>query len=164
LRGANTEEIDKEAPHLVIHTMPGQDRLIAEKKYGGSMRLGSYDCVLASGTTSRRAYGKQEISERHRHRYEFNNAYRERLRNAGLVIAGTSPDGNLVEIVEIKDHPFFVGTQFHPEFKSRPLAPHPLFMSFIKAAIGSESTRGTRSRKTVTKKRRVTAKKVSVKK
>ncbi|MFH1046993.1 MAG: CTP synthase [Patescibacteria group bacterium] len=138
LKGANTEEIDSTAPDLVIHTMPGQARLIQEKKYGGSMRLGAYDCILASGTVSRRAYGKSEISERHRHRYEFNNAYRERLRNAGLVIAGTSPDGNLVEIVEIKDHPFFVGTQFHPEFKSRPLTPHPLFLAFIKAAGGRD--------------------------
>jgi len=137
LRNANTEEIDPTANHLVIHTMPGQERLIREKKYGGSMRLGAYDCTLAAGSITRRAYGKSEISERHRHRYELNNAYRERLRDAGLIIAGTSPDGMLVEIIEIKDHPFFVGTQFHPEFKSRPLAPHPLFMAFIKAAASS---------------------------
>ncbi len=146
LKGANTEEIDGKAPHLVIHTMAGQERLIREKKYGGSMRLGEYPCVLASGTVSRRAYGKQEIAERHRHRYEFNNAYRERLRNAGLTIAGTSPDGNLVEIIEIKDHPFFVGTQFHPEFTSRPLDPHPLFVSFVKACAGKRAPARKRSK------------------
>ncbi|MEA3249241.1 MAG: CTP synthase [Patescibacteria group bacterium] len=148
LAGANTEEIDKKSPHLVIHTMSGQEKLIREKKYGGSMRLGEYPCVLASGTVSRKAYGKQEIDERHRHRYEFNNAYRERLRNAGLVIAGTSPDGNLVEIIELKDHPFFVGTQFHPEFTSRPLVPHPLFTAFVKACVGGKGTKkGTKGEK-----------------
>jgi CTP synthase len=156
LKGATTEEINPEAAHLVIHTMPGQEKLIKEKKYGGSMRLGAYDCKLAAGSVSRRAYGKPEVSERHRHRYEFNNAYREQLRDAGLHIAGTSPDGMLVEIVEIKDHPFFVGTQFHPEFKSRPLAPHPLFMSFVRAAIGDQpkkKRKSTAKRKTANKMR-----------
>jgi CTP synthase len=99
------------------------------------MRLGSYPCVLSAKTHSRKAYGRREIDERHRHRYEFNNAYRETLEKAGLTLAGTSPDGKLVEIVEIKNHPFFVGVQFHPEFKSRPLRPHPLFNAFIKAAL-----------------------------
>jgi len=141
LKDANTEEVYKKSPHLIIHTMPEQERLIKEKRYGGSMRLGAYPCVLASGTKSRRAYGLAEISERHRHRYEFNNAYRQDLLKAGLVISGTSPDGRLVEIIEIKDHPFFVGTQFHPELKSRPLAPHPLFMAFIKAAVKVGSSR-----------------------
>ncbi len=159
LHGANTEEIDKKAPHLVIHTMPGQEKLIEQNKYGGSMRLGAYDCRLAAGTVSRKAYGRQDVSERHRHRYEFNNAYREQLRNAGLIIAGTSPDGNLVEIVELKDHPFFVGTQFHPEFKSRPLAPHPLFMAFLKAAIGDKKKTATRTRKKSSAKRKSTPKK-----
>jgi CTP synthase len=134
LKGANTTEIDVESPHPVIHIMPEQERLIKQKKFGATMRLGAWPCLLADGTLSRRAYGKQEISERHRHRYEFNNAYRERLRQAGLVIAGTSPDGLLVEAVEIKNHPFFVGTQFHPEFLSRPLRPHPLFREFIRAS------------------------------
>jgi len=141
LKDANTEEVYKESPHLVIHTMPEQESLIREKRYGGSMRLGAYPCVLSAGTNARRAYGTKEISERHRHRYEFNNDYREDLKKAGLVISGTSPDGNLVEIVEIKDHPFFVGTQFHPEFKSRPLVPHPLFMAFIRAAAKVDSSR-----------------------
>jgi CTP synthase len=99
------------------------------------MRLGSYPCLLVPKSHARLAYGKREIAERHRHRYEFNNAYRETLERAGLTISGTSPDGTLVEIVELKNHPFFVGVQFHPEFKSRPLHPHPLFNAFIRAAI-----------------------------
>jgi CTP synthase len=142
LKEATSEEINPNAEHLVIHTMPGQERLLREKKYGGSMRLGAYDCTLADGSIARHAYGQSKISERHRHRYEFNNAYRERLRDAGLMIAGTSPDGILVEIVEIKNHPFFIGTQFHPEFKSRPLSPHPLFTAFIKAANGKNKYKG----------------------
>ncbi len=135
LSRANTTEIDPDSPHPVIHIMPEQEAILRQKKYGGSMRLGSYPCVLAKDTVSRRAYGRAEIDERHRHRYEFNNAYRERLRQAGLVIAGTSPDGLLVEVIELAGHPFFVGTQFHPEFKSRPLRPHPLFREFIRAAL-----------------------------
>ncbi len=134
LRGANTVEVNPKTQHPVIHIMPEQEKVVASKKYGGSMRLGAYECILAKATVSRKAYGTELISERHRHRYEVNNAYRERLREAGLVIAGTSPDGLLVEIVELKDHPFFVGVQFHPEFGSRPLEPHPLFVAFIKAA------------------------------
>ncbi len=135
LKNANTTEIDPESPHPVIHIMPEQEAILRQKKFGGSMRLGSYPCTLAEGTAARRAYGRPEISERHRHRFEFNNAYRERLRQAGLVIAGTSPDGELVEVVELRNHPFFVGTQFHPEFQSRPLRPHPLFRAFIKACL-----------------------------
>lgn len=135
IKNATTEEISGDgAKNAVIHVMPDQKRLIREKKFGGSMRLGSYPCMLAPGTVSRHAYGSATIDERHRHRYEFNNEFRERLRTAGLVIAGTSPDGLLVEIIELKNHPFFVGTQFHPEFKSRPLRPHPLFRAFVKAA------------------------------
>jgi CTP synthase len=95
--------------------------------------LGAYDCELADDTISLGAYGKKLIKERHRHRYEFNNKYRKELEDAGLVVAGINPDNNLVEIVELKDHPFFVGVQFHPEFQSRPLNPHPLFLAFIKA-------------------------------
>ncbi|OGL73599.1 CTP synthase [Candidatus Uhrbacteria bacterium RIFCSPHIGHO2_02_FULL_60_10] len=135
MKRANTTEIDPETPQPVIHIMPEQERLVKQKKFGATMRLGAWPCHLADGTLCRRAYGRAEISERHRHRYEFNNAYRERLRQAGLVIAGTSPDGLLVEAVEIKKHPFFVGTQFHPEFLSRPLSPHPLFRAFAKAAM-----------------------------
>jgi len=136
LKRAHTTEVDPETPHPVIHIMPEQEAVVRQKKFGGSMRLGSYPCVLAKATSARRAYGRQEINERHRHRYEVNNAYRERLREAGLVIAGTSPDGLLVEIIELKNHPFFVGVQFHPEFQSRPLRPHPLFGAFIKACLG----------------------------
>jgi CTP synthase len=106
-----------------------------ESRYGGTMRLGAYKCVLKRGSITRRAYGEDEISERHRHRYEFNDAYRHAVDDAGLKIVGFNPETNLVEIVELKDHPFFVGTQFHPEFKSRPIKPHPLFREFVKAAI-----------------------------
>jgi CTP synthase len=141
LKRANTAEVDPKSPHPVIHIMPEQEAILKAKNYGGSMRLGEYDCILANGTTSRRAYGTTKIIERHRHRYEVNNAYRERLRDAGLVIAGTSPDGLLVEIAEIKNHPFFVGTQFHPEFLSRPLRPHPLFDAFVKACMGKKKRR-----------------------
>lgn len=138
LRGtAHTEESDPKAKHLVIHLMPEQEGVIMSRRYGGTMRLGAYPCVLAKNTKSIAAYGEQVISERHRHRYEFNNAYREILEKAGLTIAGVSPDGRFVEIIEIRRHPFFVGTQFHPELKSRPLHPHPLFREFIRACIGS---------------------------
>lgn len=132
---ANTAEINPKTTNPIIHIMEEQSDLIKNKKYGGTMRLGAYPCVLNKKSLSYKAYGQKIISERHRHRYEFNNAYREQFEKAGLTIAGTSPDGKLVEIIEIKDHPFFVGTQFHPEFKSRPLKPHPLFREFIKAAI-----------------------------
>ena len=131
---ANTQEINPNAEKQVIHVMEDQAQNVEEGKLGGTMRLGAYDCKLAEGSTSREAYGQDQISERHRHRYEFNNQYREELEKAGLVIAGTSPDNRLVEIVEVKDHPFFVGVQFHPEFQSRPLSPHPLFVGFLKAA------------------------------
>ncbi|MFA6131246.1 MAG: CTP synthase [Patescibacteria group bacterium] len=131
---ANTTEINPKTKHPVIHLMEDQEQKMEEKQFGNTMRLGSYPCVLKAETISREAYGQEKISERHRHRYEFNNAYRAELQNAGLVLAGTSPDDRLVEIVEIKDHPFFVGVQFHPEFQSRPLAPHPLFVKFIQAA------------------------------
>jgi CTP synthase len=102
---------------------------------GGTMRLGSYPCVLAAGTLAGVAYAEAKIMERHRHRYEFNNGYREQLQQAGLVISGTSPNGELVEIIEIHDHPWFLGCQFHPEFKSRPLKPHPLFRDYIRACL-----------------------------
>ncbi|MFZ2681914.1 MAG: CTP synthase [Patescibacteria group bacterium] len=131
---ANTTEINAKSKHPVIDLMAGQGDNVKGKKFGGTLRLGSYRCKLADGSTSRQAYGEAEISERHRHRYEFNNEYRAELEKAGLVIAGTSPDDRLVEIVEVKDHPFFVGVQFHPEFQSRPLDPHPLFVGLLKAA------------------------------
>jgi CTP synthase len=102
---------------------------------GGTMRLGSYPCVLQNETLTAKLYGKEKIAERHRHRYEFNNSYRAEFTAKGMVLSGMSPDGHLVEIVELKGHPWFLGCQFHPEFKSRPLASHPLFRGFIEAAI-----------------------------
>jgi CTP synthase len=135
MKTANTAEVNPDSPDLIIHIMPDQEGLVRQKKYGGTMRLGAYPCVLKPGTIARAAYGKKLISERHRHRYELNNDYREQLEKAGLIISGTSPDNKLVEIIELKNHPFFVATQFHPEFKTRPLAPHPLFREFIRAAI-----------------------------
>ena len=111
--------------------MPGQSD---EVEKGGTLRLGAYPCCIAPGTLMEKCYGAQEISERHRHRYEFNNEYRDRLREAGLVISGVSPDGTLVETVEIAGHPFFLGVQYHPEFKSRPNRPHPVFKEFVRAS------------------------------
>jgi CTP synthase len=129
--GANSTEIEPDTPHPVIHLLPGQEAI--EDK-GATMRLGSYPCKLAPGSRAHAAYGTTEIAERHRHRYEFNNDYRKRLEKAGLVCSGLSPDGELVEIIELPDHPFFVASQFHPEFKSKPFAAHPLFRAFIEAA------------------------------
>ena len=132
LADANSTEVDPETPHPVIDLLPDQ-RDVEDK--GGSMRLGAWPCVLTPGTHAFRAYGQERISERHRHRWELNPEYQERLREAGLVIAGTSPDGKLVEIVEIEDHPWFVACQFHPEFASTPFEPAPLFVDFIAAAV-----------------------------
>jgi CTP synthase len=137
LKGANTAEINPNAPHVVIDIMPDQKKLLAEGKYGASMRLGAYPAVLKKGSIAMRAYGKEKISERHRHRYEVNPKYVKRIENAGLVFSGRSPGGVLMEIAELprEMHPFFLGTQFHPEFKARPLHPHPLFSAFIKASL-----------------------------
>ncbi len=129
---ANSGEFDPECRHKVIDFMPGQSERVDK---GGTLRLGAYPCVIAPGTTMFRCYQKPEIRERHRHRYEFNNDYRQILRDAGLTLSGTSPDGRLVETVELSDRPFHVGVQFHPEFKSRPNKPHPLFVGFVKAAL-----------------------------
>lgn len=134
LKGANTVEVNPKTKYPVIHTLPEQLANIREKKMGGSMRLGAYTCELKPETIARRAYDTKLISERHRHRYEVNNDYRELLEKRGVVFSGVNPERNLVEIMELKGHPFFVGTQFHPEFKSRPLDPHPLFKEFIRAA------------------------------
>jgi CTP synthase len=114
---------------------------------GGTMRLGAYPCSLLPGSIAAEAYGVTEISERHRHRYEFANSYRDRLKAAGLVLSGTSPDKHLVEMIELPDHPYFVGCQFHPEFKSRPTAPHPLFSRFVEAALTRQVLR-TKTSKT----------------
>jgi CTP synthase len=138
LEGANSTEFDPTAPHPVISTMAEQiDVVSGQRDMGGTMRLGAYPALLAEGSVTAAAYGAREISERHRHRYEVNNAYRDRLSEAGLVISGTLPDGSLVEFVELaaEVHPFFVGTQAHPELKSRPTRPHPLFAAFVRAAI-----------------------------
>ncbi len=137
LKGANTVEVDEKAPHPIIDIMPDQKKKLSQGDYGGSMRLGSYVATLGKGTIARGAYGKGTIVERHRHRYEVNPTYVGALRKAGLVFSGTSPDGMLMEIAELprSRHPFFVGTQFHPEFLARPLRPHPLFTAFIKASL-----------------------------
>ncbi|WFE98566.1 CTP synthase [Micromonospora sp. WMMD964] len=138
LDGANSAEFDEKAAHPVIATMADQEDIVAGKgDLGGTMRLGAYPATLTEGSLVAEAYGSTEISERHRHRYEVNNAYRDALTKAGLHISGTSPDGRLVEFVELDRslHPFFVATQAHPELKSRPTRPHPLFASFVKAAV-----------------------------
>ena len=132
LHDANSGEFDPEGAHKVIDFMPGQSDGIDK---GGTLRLGAYPCVIESGTTMERCYGANRISERHRHRYEFNNDYREVLTRAGLTLSGTSPDGHLVEAVELPRRPFHVGVQYHPEFKSRPNKPHPLFVGFVKAGL-----------------------------
>ncbi|MCB9798126.1 CTP synthase [Candidatus Nomurabacteria bacterium] len=135
IKAANTVEINPDTKEPIIHISPYQAKNVLQGKYGGTMRLGAFSCDLKKGSKVRKAYGKSSVSERHRHRYEFNNAYRDRLDKAGLEIVGVNPESNLVEIVELRDHPFFVGVQFHPEFKSRPMQPHPLFEAFIRAAI-----------------------------
>ncbi|MEX1027351.1 MAG: CTP synthase [Candidatus Paceibacterota bacterium] len=136
IKDATTAEMDPEAEHCVVDIMPEQKELVAKGEYGNSMRLGAYPAVLKKDSIAGAAYKKDEISERHRHRYEINPEYIEKIANGGLVFSGKSPDGRLMEIAELprKDHPFFLATQFHPEFQARPLAPHPLFSEFIKAA------------------------------
>ena len=131
LSDAHSGEFDPETPHKVIDFMPGQSD---EVDKGGTLRLGAYPCEIVPGTTMARCYRTSPISERHRHRYEFNNDYRKLLQNAGLTLSGLSPDGALVETVELTDRPFYVGVQYHPEFKSRPNKPHPLFLGFVRTA------------------------------
>ncbi|MBW2270993.1 MAG: CTP synthase [Deltaproteobacteria bacterium] len=132
LAGANSTEVDAATPHPVIDLLPEQ-RAVEDK--GATMRLGDWPCVLEPGTRAFRAYGQERIAERHRHRWEVNPEYKERLAEAGLVIAGSSPDGRLVEVIEIEGHPWFVASQFHPEFSSTPFRPHPLFVDFVAAAV-----------------------------
>jgi CTP synthase len=149
LQNANSAEFAPDAPYLVVDLMPEQRGL---KDKGATMRLGAYPCALREGSMAARIYGAREISERHRHRYEVNNAHRSALEQAGLVLGGLSPDGNLVEMVELPNHPYFVGCQFHPEFKSKPHAAHPLFTSFVRAATEARANRdrpSTRSSETV---------------
>jgi CTP synthase len=132
LEGANSSEFDLQTAHPVIHLMEEQKSIDTK---GGTMRLGNYPCVLQNGTLAARLYGREKISERHRHRYEFNNTYRAEFGAKGMVLSGLSPDSNLVEIIELKNQPWFLGCQFHPEFKSRPMDCHPLFRGFIQAAL-----------------------------
>jgi len=132
LAGANSSEIDPSTPHPVIDLLPEQKDI---EDLGGTMRLGLYPCKIVPGTLAARAYGDELIYERHRHRYEFNNEYREQIEAAGLRVSGTSPDGRLVEMIELPDHPWFLAVQFHPEFTSRPNRPHALFREFVNAAI-----------------------------
>lgn len=132
IKNANSTEVDPKTKEPVIDLMPEQKKITLK---GGTMRLGSYACKISKNTLSHKAYGKSDISERHRHRYEFNNAYLERIESAGLMATGKNPDSGLVEIVELKDHPFFVGVQYHPELKSTVENPHPLFVAFIRAAL-----------------------------
>ena len=158
LKNANSTEVDQKTKYPVIHVMSNQIEYLKNKQYGGTIRLGSWPCQLKEDSLLEKIYSKYRdnpnspwhtdsqiknknrdtktniIYERHRHRYEFNNDYRDQFEKASFVISGTSPDGKLVEAVELKDHPFFVGTQFHPEYISRPLIPHPIFMAFIKAS------------------------------
>ncbi len=138
LEAANSTEVDEGTPHPVIDILPEQ-REIEEK--GGTMRLGAYPCVIRPGTRAHEAYGREQIEERHRHRYEFNPEYRDRLVQAGLVLSGMSPDDRLVEIVELPDHPWYLACQFHPEFSSTPFRPHPLFVAFVAAAVKSAAGR-----------------------
>jgi len=135
LKKANSTEFSPDCQYPVIDVIPEQKALLKEKKYGGTMRLGVYKCKIKPKTISFRAYGCLETSERHRHRYELNNEFREALEQKGMIMAGINSEKDLVEIIELKNHPFFLGTQFHPEYKSRPLKPHPLFREFIRVAI-----------------------------
>jgi CTP synthase len=132
LENANSGEFNEASPHRVIDIMSGQVGMVGS---GGTMRLGAYPCKVAQGSALNKLYDADEISERHRHRFEFNNDYRDELTGKGLVICGTSPDGSLVEAVELPEKKFFVGVQFHPEFKSRPNKPHPLFLGLLRAAL-----------------------------
>jgi CTP synthase len=134
LANANSSEFDAQTPHPVIDKMASQQDV--EDK-GGTMRLGSYPCHLLKGSLAAEAYGTSKIRERHRHRFEVNPAYHQQLQDAGLVFSGTSPDGMLVEIIELKNHPYFLAVQFHPEFKGRPTRPHPLFAKFVERMLAS---------------------------
>ncbi len=137
IESAYSREFNETAEHAVIDLMESQKGV---SKKGGTMRLGSYPCTLVEGTLARRIYGQKNIDDRHRHRFEFNNAYRDQLKKCGLVISGINPDSDLVEIVELNDHPWFLGCQFHPEFRSRPMDPHPLFESFVGACLKQQES------------------------
>jgi len=136
LENSNSSEIDPETPNPVISLLPEQQDVV---DLGGTMRLGLYPCRVKPDTLASRLYQDEVIYERHRHRYEFNNAFRNLFTESGYVISGTSPDGRLVEMIEYPNHPFFIASQFHPEFQSRPSAPHPLFLGFVQAPCGNPS-------------------------
>jgi len=137
LKNANSQEADGKTKYPVVHVMPDQKKYLEAHQYGGTIRLGAWPCKIREDSILGKVYGEKLVQERHRHRYEVNNIYREQFEKAGMVISGTSPDGKLVEAIELPKtlHPFFVGTQFHPEYKSRPLSPHPVFVAFVKACI-----------------------------
>ena len=141
LPGSHTTEIDSDATHPVIDVMPEQKDILANENYGATMRLGVYPARIKKGTIAEKAYSASEVEERHRHRYEVNPAYVEQFEKGGIIFSGVSPDGILMEIAELpkSEHPFMLGTQFHPELQARPLLPHPLFTAFLKAA--AERTR-----------------------
>ena len=138
LKNANTAEVDPKTSHPVIHVMSDQEKKLLNREYGGTMRLGAWRCKIKKGTKAFQIYRKEEISERHRHRYEVNNKYRGVLEKEGLIFSATTTDDRLVEMIELVDHPFFVGTQFHPEFKTRFLEPHPLYKAFIQACSANK--------------------------
>jgi CTP synthase len=137
LDGASSTEFDENAKHPVIATMAEQVDILASSEMGGTMRLGSFEAKLAKGSIVAEVYGTENVSERHRHRYEVNNSYRDQLEKAGMVFSGTSPDGSLVEFLELprEVHPYYVSTQAHPEFKSRPTKGHPLFIGLVEASL-----------------------------
>ena len=139
LSGANSHEFDEGTPHPVVSLMADQKQVVAK---GGTMRLGAYDCALKPGTLAARLYGRSLVSERHRHRYEVNNAYRGGFEERGLVASGTNEQLGLVEILELEGHPWFLGCQYHPEFQSKPFSPHPLFAGFVRAAMEHRAQRG----------------------
>ena len=139
LEKANSIELDEATPHPVVSLMAEQKQVTAK---GGTMRLGAYPCTLKPGSLASKLYGRQEISERHRHRYEINNAYRAQLEEKGMVASGVNEQLGLVEVIELQGHPFFIGCQYHPEFQSKPFQPHPLFAGFIKAALEQRTRKG----------------------
>jgi len=142
LAGANSTEVEPDAKHKIIYKL--QD-LLGVEDLGGTMRLGSYTCQLVPDSRAARIYGSTEIRERHRHRYEFNKEYESCLTQGGLLISGRTPDGKFVEIAEVPEHPWYVAVQFHPEFKSKPLAPHPLFQDFVRASLENQQARAGRT-------------------
>jgi CTP synthase len=139
LENANSIELDEATPHPVVSLMAEQKQVTAK---GGTMRLGAYPCTLKPGSLASKLYGRQEISERHRHRYEINNAYRAKLEDKGMVASGVNEQLGLVEVIELQGHPHFIGCQYHPEFQSKPFQAHPLFAGFVKAALEQRARKG----------------------